>query len=130
MVDSSQISNEDIQIVMKIEEYCNMLDNKSIQAEEIQNMNRVLSEFSNFQNFPYLKMLLYQSSSQKAKFYAANSLINLVTQNYITVTLEDKEEIYTSVLEYIVKILIFILKFKYFFSKVTVKLCFSKLDIY
>lgn len=104
MVDSSQITNEDIQIVMKIEQYCNMLDNKSVQPDDIQNMNRVLSDFSTFQNFHYLKMLLYQSSSQKAKFYAANSLINLVTQNYLTVTLEDKEGIYTSVLDYIVKI--------------------------
>jgi hypothetical protein len=125
MVDTTQITNDEIQIVMKIEEYCNMLDNKSAKAEEIQNMNRILTEFSSFQNFPYLKMLLYQSSSQKAKFYAANSLINIVTQNYLTITLEDKEEMYTSVLEYIVKII-----FNIFISKLIVKVFSNKLGTY
>jgi hypothetical protein len=125
MVDTTQITNDEIQIVMKIEEYCNMLDNKSAKAEEIQNMNRILTEFSSFQNFPYLKMLLYQSSSQKAKFYAANSLINIVTQNYLTITLEDKEEMYTSVLEYIVKII-----FNIFISKLIVRVFSNKLGTY
>ncbi len=91
-------------VVLKIEEYCNMLDNKSAKNDDIQEMNRVLTEFSSHQNFYYLKHLLFNSLSPKAKFYAANSLITIITQNYLTIPLSDKIEIYDSLLSYIVNI--------------------------
>ncbi len=105
MEDTNQNQTQEVQIVMKIEEYCNMLDNKSALTEEIHNMNKILTEFANFENYEYLKMLLYHSSSAKAKFYAANSLLSILTQNYLTISLEDKEQMYISLLTYIVNLI-------------------------
>ena len=95
---------EQSEILTKIESLCNLLDSKSCKLEDIQNMNKILTEFMIFENFKILKPLLYNSSSLKAKFYAANSLINIMTQNYLSIEISDKIEIYDYIFDYLVRL--------------------------
>ena len=108
----------DSNIVHKIEECCNNLY-KATNNQTVQEINAILSNFISFKNYDLLKVLLYQSTSKHAKFYAANALTNIITENYLSVGIEDKIEIYENLIAFIVISLI-----KYFnFSKLTVKTC-------
>ena len=93
--------NDDQQIA-KIEECCNMLDNKSISSEDIKNCNLILTNFASLRNFNTLKLLLYNTNSPKAKFHALSSIQNLITQNFLSVELSYKIEIYEYLLNYMV----------------------------
>lgn len=92
----------DEQQIAKIEELCNMLDNKSIRSEDIKNFNLILTDFASIKNFSSLKFLLYSTQSPKAKFYASSSLQNLITQNFLSVEINDKIEMYEYLLNYMV----------------------------
>jgi hypothetical protein len=92
----------DEQQIAKIEECCNMLDNKSIRPEDINSCNLILTNFASLRNFNTLKFLLYKTNSHKAKFYALGSIQNLITQNFLSIELSDKIEIYEYLLNYLV----------------------------
>lgn len=93
-----------VQFLSEVEKCCNSLDGKSAQSEEIMKINAYLTAFMKFENYENLKVILYQSSSPKAKFFAANALISLITQNYLSISLTDKIQMYDSLVDYIVSI--------------------------
>jgi hypothetical protein len=84
-----------------LEEFCEKL-NSGRNSLEIKEANDFLTSFVTLANFQTLKILLYKSNLSSAKFYAANSLTQLITQNYLTVDLDQRREIYDSILMYIV----------------------------
>ncbi len=91
------------QMISKIESFCLLLDNKTSNLDEIQKMNKILTEFKTLENYKLLKILLFNSKSLQAKFYAANSLISVTTENYLSVEISEKIEIYEFIFNYLVK---------------------------
>jgi hypothetical protein len=95
---------ENSEVISKIESVCCLLDSKSCNLDEIQKMNKLLTDFMSLENFKFLKLILFNSNSLQAKFYAANSLINITTEYYLTVEISEKIEIYEFIFNYLVKI--------------------------
>jgi len=85
-----------------IEKYCKIIYDKSSNPEDIKNSDEQLTKFIKFENFEILKLILYQSTYSQAKFYASNSMTTIITQNYLSVSLNDKIEIYDNILMYMV----------------------------
>jgi hypothetical protein len=94
---------EHTDIASRIEECVNNLYTAT-NNEDIKVINETLSNFISIDNFQYLKMLMYKSSFSNVKFYAANALTNLITENYLTIELSEKIEMYDNLLSYIVNI--------------------------
>jgi hypothetical protein len=92
-------------LIQKIEEYCTKFYSPKNNSERCE-ADEFLTKLMQIENFEIFKQLLYNANSTYAKFYAANSLIILITNNYHTIKLLDKLEIYDSVLKYIVSILL------------------------
>ena len=93
---------DDSNLILEIEECCDNLY-KATNNQTIQEINQILSNFISLKNFDKLKVLLYQSSSKNAKFYAANALTNLITENYLSVEISVKLEMYENIMNFIVK---------------------------
>ena len=90
-------------IINEIEENVNKLYS-STKNEEIHIINEILTKYIQIENFDLLKALLYKQSSNFSKFYASNALITIITNNYLTIKLNDKIEIYDNLINFIVKL--------------------------
>lgn len=99
---------EDLHIdpITQLEAYCNLLDSKSVNSVDVKRMNEYLTQFMTYGNYESLKLILSTSESAKAKFYAANSLFNIMTSNYLTIEITDREGLYDFLLNFIVNIFI------------------------
>jgi hypothetical protein len=92
-------------IQKQLEEYCIKFYATTDQQER-QTLDKTLTEFVKYENYETLKSLIGCSNNPYVRFYAANSLILLFTQNYLTIPAMEAYKVYEELLEYLVTILI------------------------
>jgi len=93
--------------------------------DERKNLDIFLSQSISTENIYIFKEILFDSNSPYSKNYAANSLIKLITQNFISVNIQFKEELYTFLAEYIFKnsLSLFSTDLKFLFKSLIELLC-------
>jgi hypothetical protein len=88
-------------LVKQLEEFSNKFATK-VSTHEVNMIDRFLTENIKLQNFEIFNYLLSNSSYQSSRFYAANSLLQLLTQNYLTIPCEVVIQLHNYLLEFIV----------------------------
>jgi hypothetical protein len=91
-----------LNILQKLSETCDKLYTSG-NSHEIQAINTELSNLIDFKNFELFSSLLCNSTSIYAKFFAANALKTLITDNYLSIPDNAKITIYENLLTIIVK---------------------------
>jgi hypothetical protein len=76
---------------------------KTVNNEERAILNQALMDFIKIENYETIKILLGQSTNSNVRFYAANSLCTLFTQNYITISSQEAYSVYEDLLNYLVR---------------------------
>ena len=95
----------------KLEDYSDKLYNKHNNLEDYNTINKFLMENIKIDNLYIFKELLQNSANITTRFYAANSLIKIITDNYLSVSLENFSDLYVYLISLIV--LYFLNKYNY-----------------
>jgi hypothetical protein len=75
---------------------------KTANTEERTLLDQALTNFIKIENYESIKSLLGESTNPYVRFYAANSLITLYTQNFITISSQEAYSVYEDLLNYLV----------------------------
>ena len=90
----------------QLEESC-ILFYKTTSSEERTVLDQALTGFIKLENYEVIKSLLGESTNPCARFYAANSLVMIFTQNYLTISPQEAYGVYEDLLNYLVSISIY-----------------------
>jgi hypothetical protein len=92
---------EPINLSKQLEEYCIQFYKTTDQAER-KLLNIALTDFIKLENYEIIKTVLGESTNHHARFYAANSLVQIFTQNYLTIDANEAYSIYADLINYLV----------------------------
>lgn len=91
-------------LLKQLENYSNRIATKQT-SEDINLVNKFLTDNIKLQNYEILSYLLINSSFPNSRFYAANSLIQIITSNYLTITYETVLYLQNYTLDFLVYII-------------------------
>lgn len=102
------MDNNNDSIYKEIECHINNLYVPSPTITNIANANSYLLSFISMGNFSHLKRILFDSTNANLRIYAGNGLTDLITKYYLSLPLNEIEEIYSYLVSNLVSLLILI----------------------